>query len=72
MAVVWPAAATLIQSLAWEIPYVEGVALKNNNNKIKTKGCNSYFWTYNILKKKFFLLVSKFGKNLVTPIFNFL
>ena len=30
-----PAAAILTQSLAWERPYVTGVALKGKQNKIK-------------------------------------
>ena len=31
----WPAATALIKPLAWELPYAEGVALKN-----KTKSCS--------------------------------
>ena len=30
-----PAAVALIQPLAWEFPYVSGVALKKAKNKIK-------------------------------------
>ena len=32
-----PAAATLIQPLAWELPYAAGAALKRKNKKQKTK-----------------------------------
>ena len=32
----WPAAAALIQSLAWELTYVTGVALKSKKEKKKS------------------------------------
>ena len=32
-ATVWVAAVAPIQSLAWELPYAEGVAIKKNNKK---------------------------------------
>ena len=33
----WPAAAALIQPLAWELPYTSDVVLKSQKNKTKQK-----------------------------------
>ena len=58
------ATVALIRSLAWELPYAMGVALKkrnNNNNKTKNVKKNIYTHTY-IYKTEIILLYKLTGQ----------
>lgn len=53
-----PAAAALIQPLAWELPYATGVALKRKKKKQKP---NNSFYTFNVLFSSFSEVLSTGG-----------
>ena len=50
----WPAAAALIQLLAWELPYGMGAALKSNNGNNKKSVIN---YNGKIIKKNIYIYI---------------